>query len=223
MKVMILAAGYGKRMLPLTKTIPKPLLEVAGKTLIQRNIEALLNEGFEDFIINTSYLGSMIKNHVNQKFPSTKINFSEEDQPLGTGGGIVKALSLIGEDPFILINADISHDISMKPLNKNIISAHIVGVENPDHNINGDFSLEGDIVVIKEGKNDFTWTGISVVNPLIFDKYKNHNGFFNIWDPVMLACISGRSVTGEITKGKWIDTGTVDRLELANKMHKDEN
>jgi MurNAc alpha-1-phosphate uridylyltransferase len=223
MKVMILAAGYGKRMLPLTKTIPKPLLEVAGKTLIQRNIEALLNEGFEDFIINTSYLGSMIKNHVNQKFPSTKINFSEEDQPLGTGGGIVKALSLIGEDPFILINADISHDISIKPLNKNIISAHIIGVENPDHNINGDFSLDGDIVIIKEGKNDFTWTGISVVNPLIFNKYKDHDGFFNIWDPVMLACISDRSVTGEITKGKWIDTGTVGRLELANKMHKDEN
>jgi|TARA_B100001093_G_C26826069_1_gene1014058 MurNAc alpha-1-phosphate uridylyltransferase len=223
MKVMILAAGYGKRMLPLTKTIPKPLLEVAGKTLIQRNIEALLNEGFEDFIINTSYLGSMIKNHVNQKFPSTKINFSEEDQPLGTGGGIVKALSLIGEDPFILINADISHDISIKPLNKNIISAHIIGVENPDHNINGDFSLDGDIVVIKEGKNDFTWTGISVVNPLIFNKYKDHDRFFNIWDPVMLACISDRSVTGEITKGKWIDTGTVGRLELANKMHKDEN
>ena len=223
MKVMILAAGYGKRMLPLTKTIPKPLLEVAGKTLIQRNIEALLNEGFEDFIINTSYLGSMIKNHVNQKFPSTKINFSEEDQPLGTGGGIVKALSLIGEDPFILINADISHDISIKSLKKNIISAHIIGVENPDHNINGDFSLDGDIVVIKEGKNDFTWTGISVVNPLIFNKYKDHDGFFNIWDPVMLACISDRSVTGEITKDKWIDTGTVDRLELANKMHKDEN
>jgi len=223
MKVMILAAGYGKRMLPLTKTIPKPLLEVAGKTLIQRNIEALLDEGFEDFIINTSYLGSMIKNHVNQKFPSTKINFSEEDQPLGTGGGIVKALSLIGEDPFILINADISHDISIKPLNKNIISAHIIGVENPDHNINGDFSLDGDIVVIKEGKNDFTWTGISVVNPLIFNKYKDHDGFFNIWDPVMLACISDKSVTGEITKGKWIDTGTVGRLELANKMHKDEN
>jgi MurNAc alpha-1-phosphate uridylyltransferase len=223
MKVMILAAGYGKRMLPLTKTIPKPLLEVAGKTLIQRNIEALLNEGFEDFIINTSYLGSMIKNHVNQKFPSTKINFSEEDQPLGTGGGIVKALSLIGEDPFILINADISHDISIKPLNKNIISAHIIGVENPDHNINGDFSLDGDIVVIKEGKNDFTWTGISVVNPLIFNKYKDHDGFFNIWDPVMLACIGDRSVTGEISKGKWIDTGTVGRLELANKMHKDEN
>ena len=223
MKVMILAAGYGKRMLPLTKTIPKPLLEVAGKTLIQRNIEALLNEGFEDFIINISYLGSMIKNHVNQKFPSTKINFSEEDHPLGTGGGIVKALSLIGEDPFILINADISHDISIKPLNKNIISAHIIGVENPDHNINGDFSLDGDIVVIKEGKNDFTWTGISVVNPLIFNKYKDHDGFFNIWDPVMLACISDKSVTGEITKGKWIDTGTVGRLELANKMHKDEN
>jgi MurNAc alpha-1-phosphate uridylyltransferase len=223
MKVMILAAGYGKRMLPLTKTIPKPLLEVAGKTLIQRNIEALLNEGFEDFIINTSYLGSMIKNHVNQKFPSTKINFSEEDQPLGTGGGIVKALSLIGEDPFILINADISHDINIKPLKKNIISAHIIGVVNPDHNINGDFSLDGDIVVIKEGKNDYTWTGISVVNPLIFNKYKDHDEFFNIWDPVMLACISDRSVTGEITKGKWIDTGTVGRLELANKMHKDEN
>jgi MurNAc alpha-1-phosphate uridylyltransferase len=223
MKVMILAAGYGKRMLPLTKTTPKSLLKVGSKTLIQRNIEALLDEGFEEFIINTSYLGSMIRDHVSEKFPNIKVNFSEEDEPLGTGGGIVKALSLIGEDPFILINADISHDISMNPLNKNITSAHIVGVENPDHNINGDFSLEGDVVVIKEGKNDFTWTGISIVNPLIFDKYKDHNGFFNIWDPVMLACISGRSVTGEITKGKWIDTGTVDRLELANKMHKDEN
>ena len=107
MKVMILAAGYGKRMLPLTKTTPKPLLKVGGKTLIQRNIEALLDEGFEEFIINTSYLGSMIRDHVSEKFPSIKVNFSEEDEPLGTGGGIVKALSLIGEDSFILINADL--------------------------------------------------------------------------------------------------------------------
>ena len=79
MKVMILAAGYGKRMLPLTKTTPKPLLKVGGKTLIQRNIEALLDEGFEEFIINTSYLGSMISDHVSEKFPdlSLKVYFIE--------------------------------------------------------------------------------------------------------------------------------------------------
>jgi len=223
MKVMILAAGYGKRMMPLTKTKPKPLLEVGGKSLIERNIQCLLDEGYEDFIINTSYLGNMIKDHVTKKFPSTKISFSDEDKPLGTGGGIVKALDLIGKDPFVLINADIYHDIKIKNLNTKIKSAHLVGVRNPDHNSNGDFSMDGDTVIVKNGINDFTWTGISIVNPSVLNNYRHQEDFFNIWDPVMISSINNRSVTAEITNNKWIDTGTVDRLELANKVHKDEN
>jgi MurNAc alpha-1-phosphate uridylyltransferase len=223
MKVMILAAGYGKRMMPLTKTKPKPLLEVGGKSLIERNIQSLLDEGYEEFIINTSYLGSMIKDHVTKKFPSTKISFSDEDKPLGTGGGIVKALDLIGKDPFLLINADICHDIKIKNLNTKIKSAHLVGVSNPDHNSNGDFSMDGNTVIVRNGINDFTWTGISIVNPSILNNYRHREEFFNIWDPVMISSINNRSVTAEIINNKWIDTGTVDRLELANKVYKDEN
>ena len=116
MKVMILAAGYGKRMLPITKETPKPLLKVSNKTLIQRNIEILIDSGFNEIVINTAYLGSMIIEHVTKCFPSADIKFSKEENPLGTGGGVMKALDLLGTDPFLLINSDIFHNIVINDL-----------------------------------------------------------------------------------------------------------
>ena len=109
MKAMILAAGYGKRMMPLTENVPKPLLKIGNESLIERNINALLAAGFNDIIINVSYLGSMIKKHVLEIFPNANISFSEEEIPLGTGGGVLNAIGLLGKDPFLLINADIYH------------------------------------------------------------------------------------------------------------------
>ena len=223
MKVMILAAGYGRRLLPVTEVTPKPLLKVNGKSLIQRNIETLIASGFDEFVINISYLGQMIKEHVSHIFPGIKISFSEEASPLGTGGGVLAALDILGEDPFILINSDICHDINIKNLSPDIESAHLIGIKNPDHNPDGDFSLDGDILIIKEGNNDFTWTGISVINPAIFSNIMNQEGPFDIWKSVMIEPIQNKTVTAEITHSNWIDTGTLERLELANKIYKDEN
>ena len=223
MKTMILAAGYGKRLLPVTKEIPKPLLKVSNKTLIQRNIEILIDSGFDEIVINISYLGSMIIEHVRKCFPLVNIKFSQEEMPLGTGGGVMKALHLLGTDPFLLINSDIFHNIAINDLKQFTEKAHIVGVPNPDHNLEGDFSLNGNTVVIKEGQNDFTWSGISVINPCIFDDIKSKEGVFDMWNSVLKKYIENSDVTGEVTQSNWIDTGTIERLELANNIYKDEN
>ena len=223
MKAMILAAGYGKRLLPLTKEIPKPLLMVGKKTLIERNIEILLDNDFNNLVINTSYLSYMIKDHVSKTFPLVDIEYSEEDEPLGTGGGVLKALDLLGQEHFLLVNADLCHEIKIKNLTQEVQSAHLVGVKNPDHNPDGDFSLDGNTVVIKTGQNDLTWSGISIINPAIFNNLNGRVGSFEIWDSVLKDQIQNRTVTGEFSQKSWIDTGTIDRLELANNTVTDEN
>ena len=223
MKAMILAAGFGKRLKPLTDDIPKPLLKVGNQSLIERNIRSLLNYGFDEIVINVSYLGNMITEHVLELFPNNKIVFSEESQPLGTGGGIVNALELLGDKPFMLINADIYHNINITALNTDVKAAHLVGVRNPEHNLKGDFSLENNLVCVKSESNDFTWSGISIINPKIFDELEPQKMPFDIWHKVLMQFINNKDVTAEISEDIWIDTGTIDRLELANKTHKDEN
>jgi MurNAc alpha-1-phosphate uridylyltransferase len=223
MKAMILAAGFGKRLKPLTDDIPKPLLKVGNQSLIERNIRSLLNYGFDEIVINVSYLGNMITEHVLELFPNNKIVFSEESEPLGTGGGIVNALELLGDKPFMLINADIYHNINLTALNSDVKAAHLVGVRNPEHNLKGDFSLENDLVCVKSESNDFTWSGISIINPKIFDELEPQEMPFDIWYKVLMQFINNKDVTAEISEDIWIDTGTIDRLELANKTHKDEN
>lgn len=223
MKAMILAAGYGKRMMPLTESLPKPLLKIGNETLIERNINALLAAGFNDIIINVSYLGSMIKKHVLEIFPNTNISFSEEKIPLGTGGGVLNAIGLIGKGPFLLVNADIYHQINLKNIRQNVDIAHLVGVENPDHNVDGDFSLNAGTVFISNNSNQFTWSGISIINPVIFDGLKIEDAPFDIWKSILIEYIKKNKVTGELSNSTWIDAGTIDRLELANKTYKDEN
>ena len=223
MKAMILAAGYGKRMMPLTENLPKPLLKIGNESLIERNINALLAAGFNDIIINISYLGSMIKKHVLEIFPNANISFSEEEIPLGTGGGVLNAIRLLGKDPFLLINADIYHQINLKDLEQDVDIAHLVGVENPDHNADGDFSLNSNVVSIKNNLNECTWSGISIINPKIFDGLKIEDAPFDIWKSILIEYVQKNKVTGELSNSTWIDTGTIDRLELANKTYKDAN
>ena len=223
MKAMILAAGYGKRMMPLTENLPKPLLKIGNESLIERNINALLAAGFNNIIINVSYLGSMIKEHVLEIFPNANISFTEEEIPLGTGGGVLNAVGLLGKNPFLLINADIYHQINLKDIKQDVDIAHLVGVENPDHNVDGDFSLNADEVSISNNSNECTWSGISIINPIIFDELKIEDAPFDIWKSILIDYVQKNKVTGELSNSTWIDTGTIDRLELANKTYKDEN
>jgi MurNAc alpha-1-phosphate uridylyltransferase len=223
MKAMILAAGYGKRMMPLTENLPKPLLKIGNESLIERNINALLAGGFNDIIINVSYLGGMIKKHVLEIFPNANISFSEEEIPLGTGGGVLNAIGLLGKDPFLLINADIYHQINLNDIRQDVDIAHLVGVENPDHNVDGDFSINADVVSISNNLNECTWSGISIINPIIFDELKIEDAPFDIWKSILIEYVKKNKVTGDCTDSTWIDTGTIDRLELANKIYKDEN
>ena len=223
MKAMILAAGLGKRLKPLTNDIPKPLLKVGNQSLIERNIRSLLNYGFDEIVINVSYLGNMITEHVLEIFPNNKIIFSKESEPLGTGGGIKNALKLLGDEPFMLINADIYHNINLAAVKTAPKYAHLVGVKNPEHNIQGDFSLDNNIVLARSELNDFTWSGISIINPIIFSQLQTQEMPFDIWNSVLMQFINNNKITAEIYEGIWIDTGTIDRLELANKTHKDEN
>ena len=223
MKAMILAAGLGKRLKPLTNDIPKPLLKVGNQSLIERNIRSLLNYGFDEIVINVSYLSHMITEHVLEIFPNNKIIFSEESKPLGTGGGIQNALKLLGDEPFMLINADIYHNINLAAIKTAPKYAHLVGVKNPEHNIQGDFSLDNNIVLARTELNDFTWSGISIINPNIFNQLESQEMPFDIWNSVLMQFIKNNKITAEIYKGIWVDAGTIDRLELANKTHKDEN
>ena len=223
MKAMILAAGLGKRLKPLTNDIPKPLLKVGNQSLIERNIRSLLNYGFDEIVINVSYLGNMITEHVLEIFPNNKIIFSKESEPLVTGGGIKNAIKLLGDEPFMLINADIYHNINLAAVKTAPKYAHLVGVKNPEHNIQGDFSLDNNIVLARSELNDFTWSGISIINPTIFSQLQTQEMPFDIWNSVLMQFINNNKITAEIYEGIWIDTGTIDRLELANKTHKDEN
>ena len=223
MKAFILAAGFGKRLLPLTKTSPKPLLKVGEMSLIERNIKHILNSGISEIVINVSYLGELIRNHVIEKFPNENINFSIEEEPLGTGGGVYKALPLLGSEPFLCMNADIFHNIKLDNLYSDVESALLVGVPNPKHNLEGDFSLDKNMVKINREGNDLTWSGISIINPIIFNNKSFQSTSFNIWENLLVESIKKNSVKGIKSSDFWIDVGTIDRLKLANTVYNDQN
>ena len=223
MKAFILAAGYGKRLLPLTENSPKPLLKVGDTSLIERNIEHILNNGISEIVINISYLGALVREHVIEKFPNENINFSVEEKPLGTGGGVYKALPLLGSEPFLCMNADLFHNIKLDNLFSDVESALLIGVPNPEHNQMGEFSLDKDIVNINTEGNDLTWSGISIINPRIFKNKYFESTSFNIWESVLLEYIKKKSIKGIRSSDLWIDVGTLDRLKLANTVYNDQN
>ena len=222
MKVMILAAGYGKRLLPLTKETPKPLLKIGDKTLIQHNIEHLIKNDFTEFVINISHLGHMIENHVREKFSNINIEFSKEDKPLGTGGGILNAIDLLGDENFLVMNSDIFHKIDIKNLPNGIDAAHLIGVPNPSHNQEGDFCIKDNKVAIDEF-NDLTWSGISILNPIIFKEKNFSSDSFNIWDTVLPNYLNNGDISAHKSNDLWIDVGTHERLKLANSLYNDQN
>jgi len=211
MKVMILAAGRGERMGELTAKCPKPLLKIAGRSLIEHHILALKKQGFSEFVINVAYLGEQIKNALGSGEQwGVDIAYSDEGkQALETGGGIYHALPLLGDEPFLVVNADVWTDFPYASLaNKTDNNIHLVLVSNPVHNLAGDFDLLGGRVV-KENGEPYTYSGVGVFNPRIFAQQTA--GIFPL-APLIRDEIARHEVAGELYQGEWIDVGTPERL-----------
>ena len=177
MKAMLLAAGRGKRMRALTANIPKPLLEVRGKCLIDWHLEKLSKAGFKDVVINVSYLSDKIIKHISDgKRWKLNIIISNESEALETAGGIRKAIFYLGNDPFVVINTDIFSDYDYRnfkniPL-KQASLGHLVMVKNPAHNANGDFGLTKNGILIMNDDQLFTFSGIAIYKPKLFANLK---------------------------------------------------
>ena len=214
---MILAAGRGERMRPLTDSIPKPLLEVRGKPLIMHQIAALKQAGIEQLVINTGALGEQMHARLgNGNELGVEIAYSDEgDEPLETAGGIINALPLLGDGPFIVANADIYTNFDYACLPASLDSeAHLVLVPNPAHHPEGDFALENDRVHAT-GKEKFTYSGIGVYQTRMFENLApGHRALA----PLLIAAMENGAVTGVLHSGYWNDIGTPERLEQANAI-----
>ena len=217
MKAMILAAGRGERLRPLTDSIPKPMLQVAGKPLLEHHLERLAAAGITDIVINTSWLADQIEdyfNHCQQRLGVT-ISWSREVTALETGGGIAKALPLLGDEPFILINGDVWSDYPLAQLrDKNLsddLDAWLLLIANPPHNSRGDFALQEGRVVYADERTS-TFSGISLIRPALFSHNFERGSAFPLRDVLRPAIVAGR-VGGEIYSGSWCDVGTLERYQ----------
>lgn len=218
MIAMVLAAGLGERFGSITKKIPKPMVELGGIPLIEHTIIRLRSAGFTKIIINVHWLGHIIKDFIdNRDFSGVKVHIVEEkERILGTGGGIKNALPRIGKAPFWLINSDV-YTTYMPDLSKTLKDqtlGHLVLVQNPPHHQTGDFELDGDQVFQKDRLNSFTFSGMSLLSPRIFDNIAEE--VFAL-EPVLSDLAMKKSLTGEFFEGTWIDVGNVARLSEAEK------
>ncbi len=218
MKAMILAAGRGERMRPLTDHTPKPLLRAAGKPLIEYTLENLAAAGFTDIVINIAHLGALIKNHCgNGTRWGLSIVYSDEGETaLETAGGIAKALPLLGDTPFLAINADIVCDFSLRPLREvKLDLAHLVMIDNPPHHPEGDFALTDSGLLTEQGKTKLTFSGIGVYRPELFEGVPAAPLKLR---PVLNRAIQQQRISGQKHSGIWLDIGTPDRLEDFSNM-----
>lgn len=218
MKAMILAAGKGERMRPLTLHTPKPLVPVAGQPLIEYHLRALAKAGVTEVVINHAWLGQQIEDHLGDgaRF-GLSIRYSPEGEPLETGGGIFKALPLLGDAPFLLVNGDIWTDYDFARLRAPLKGlAHLVLVDNPGHHGRGDFRLDGQRVVDgDEAAGTLTFSGISVLDPALFEGCEP--GAFKLAPLLRHAMAEGR-VSGEHFQGHWVDVGTLERLAEVERL-----
>lgn len=216
MRAMILAAGRGARMRPLTDTRPKPLLEAGGKALIVWQIERLKAAGLRDIIINHAYLGQQIEETLGDgQALGVSIRYSPEAQALETAGGIRQALPLLGDEAFVVVNGDVycSADLNTvrraaAGLNASGDLAHLVLVPNPAHNPAGDFPLAGGR--LGGPGPSFTFAGIGAYHPALFTALKP--GEPARLAPLLQAAMQQRRVAGALFEGEWVDVGTPERL-----------
>jgi MurNAc alpha-1-phosphate uridylyltransferase len=208
---MLLAAGRGERMRPLTDTVPKPLLQVGGRALIAWHLAALARAGIREVVINLAWLGGQVRAALGdgREF-GVSISWSDEGPvPLETGGGIFRALPLLGAAPFLVVNADIWTDIDFGRLQLPAGSlAHLVLIPNPLHHPRGDFGLDGERVVNRESER-LTYSGVGVYSPEFFAGCTA--GRFPLL-PLLNRAIAAGRVSAQVHHGQWCDVGTAERL-----------
>lgn len=216
MRAMILAAGRGERLRPLTDTVPKPLIEVAGQPLIFHHLDRLAGSGFREVVINVAHLGDMVRDRVGDGARwGLNIHYSQEPAgALETGGGIARALPLLGNGPFLVVNGDIYSDFPLGRLRFiKCDYAHLVLVPVPAAKNGGDFHLSAGRIY-NSGDPGHTFSGISVYHPRMFESCET--GRWSIV-PLLRATVDRHFVSGEIHLGSWHDTGTPESLEQARK------
>jgi N-acetyl-alpha-D-muramate 1-phosphate uridylyltransferase len=219
---MVLAAGRGERMRPLTDREPKPLLRVGGKRLIEYHLERLAAAGFREVVINTAWLGDMIEATLadGARYGLAITYSHERPEALETGGGIHRALPLLGSAPFLLVNGDVWTDIDFGALRAlpEASLAHLVLVPNPPQHARGDFRLEQGLIAEGEGER-YTYSGIGIFRPEMFAACTP--GKFPLL-PLLRQAIAVRRLSGELHHGRWYDIGTVDRLKALDAELGDE-
>ncbi len=216
MRAMLLAAGRGERLRPLTDTQPKPLLVVRGKPLIVWHLEALARAGVTEVVINLSWLGGQIRERLGSgALWGLHIEYSEEGpEPLETGGGIFRALPLLGPAPFLLVNGDVFTDYDFRRLAPAAgVQAHLVLVPNPPQHPAGDFALERGLVSLG-GAPRYTYAGIGLYTPKLFEGCQD--GKFPLL-PLLRRAIDAGQLRGELFEGAWVDVGSPERLAALNR------
>ena len=216
MRAMLLAAGRGERMGALTATLPKPLLTIGDRALIEHHIVRLAASGIDELVINLSYRGSEIRMRLGDggRF-GVSIAYSEEGEPpLETGGGIVHALPRLGREPFLLVNSDVYTDFDFRVLVEGPREPTLVLVPNPPHNLRGDFGLDAD-GFLSAAPPLSTYAGIAIFDPQWFAALAPGRRPLK---PVLDAAIARRELRGLKFKGRWLDVGTPERLEQARAL-----
>ena len=222
MKAMILAAGMGNRMRPLTLHTPKPLLEVGGKPLIVWHIEKLQKMGVQEIVINTAWLGEKLADALGDGSQfGVKILWSHEGEGLETAGGIINALPLLGNEPFILVNGDVWTTMDFAPLLKVQLQddlAHLVLVENPVQHPQGDFTLAANKAYTFEqarsGEN-LTYSGVAVMHPQMFDGLESGK---RPLAPLLKQAMQQEKISAHKLQGVWMDVGTPERLNALDQQ-----
>jgi MurNAc alpha-1-phosphate uridylyltransferase len=216
---MVLAAGRGERLRPLTDRVPKALVEAGGKPLLQWHLERLARAGFREVVINVSHLGEAIAGRFGGGAAyGLRIAWSREDAPLETAGGIARARTLLGPEPFLLLNADVWCDYDLARLRGHQLGArraHLLLVPNPPHRAGGDFSLEGGTVG-NQGAPRYTYAGIAVLSPALLAAVAD--GATAPLAPLLRAAAARGEVSGELHDGLWRDAGTAERLAELDKL-----
>lgn len=222
MKAFILAAGLGTRLSPLDSNLPKPLVSIKGKPLILWNIEKLRDSGINDIVINLFYKGEQIREFLGDgsKY-GVKIQYSEEDELLGTGGGIGNSLDLLGKEVFLLISADVWTDLDLNEIAlKESKSAHLVLKNNPKNYPEGDLSLQDGLVKDSAEPVRLTFSGIALIDPCVFNDIKEKR--YGLWESVLKPACSKDLVTGNLYEGSIFNVNTPVDVEKLDALLNEE-